>query len=287
MGFPLEGEKPRFPLNKRAGDGPEGIEEDGEEEEEDGDVAAGVTTANPSLGLMNGCFPFLRRPSRESPPSAHGDSSHRRLVRGHSEGPGAGSVPATAAAARPPPVPKPIDISGLSLQFAGPERREKRPLSFVESLGPPEGTVVYTVQKGDTLSGIAIAHGCKVEAIRRLNKLPLSSNLPITDSLIVPVEPGRPVRLPVRDEEKDKKNRVRALAARFVGMAGEVAGGVTEDEAVVYIELAGGSLEAAIEAWKRDVEWERSGKGGKPEPSPIEAPLLPTQPQVVHDLIEF
>lgn len=85
-----------------------------------------------------------------------------------------------------------------------PQLRKADPAPALKKPTPSDKDVAYTVVGGDTLSGIAYAHGVKVAAIKSANGLS-SDKLQVGQKLTIPAPSKKPAEKPTAPKEKASK----------------------------------------------------------------------------------
>jgi LysM repeat protein len=114
-----------------------------------------------------------------------------------------------------------------------------------------DGTVVFnqpsivehTVLPNDTLQGLCLRYGCSLVNVRRMNMFS-GNNIQVKSKLLIPINAGIAITPQIETEE--------VLLQRFKNLTNE-----GNEEARLYLTENNWKLDAAVNAWKADSQWEQ------------------------------
>lgn len=119
--------------------------------------------------------------------------------------------------------------------------------------------IIHNVAMTDTLVGVALYYQVKIEDIQRANNL-TSHQIFHHKVLLIP-RPDRPLARPERPPVEQSEEQIKARKAKQVKLFQQMSG-VNAEEAKYYMELCEYRIDAAMEEWKTDSNWEAQNEKG-------------------------
>eukprot|EP00026_Physarum_polycephalum_P014198 Phypoly_transcript_14688.p1 GENE.Phypoly_transcript_14688~~Phypoly_transcript_14688.p1 ORF type:complete len:260 (+),score=41.96 Phypoly_transcript_14688:120-899(+) len=134
---------------------------------------------------------------------------------------------------------------------------QKPPLNVTDEF------ILYDVQFGDTLAGIAIRFHTNAGKLKQLNRLVTNDEVHTRKTILIPRHPTQ-TPLPPKQTATPKSSSPIDLVVRKTG--------VSREEAKFYLEENGGVVAHAVAAIKQDEEWDEEQKtpGGEEDEDEFE-----------------
>jgi len=115
--------------------------------------------------------------------------------------------------------------------------------------------VKYVVKSTDTIVGLGLRFGVKVDEIKALNRLTNESDIWTRRFLLLPFRVKAALEEPSKEEKAAQELRMRRLLLRRFMRA---SGCSSEPEALYYLEMSEFNYDSAIANYRDDIAWEES-----------------------------
>jgi len=115
--------------------------------------------------------------------------------------------------------------------------------------------VKYVVKSTDTIVGLGLRFGVKVDEIKALNRLTNESDIWTRRFLLLPFREKAALEEPSKEEKAAQELRMRRLLLRRFMRA---SGCSSEPEALYYLEMSEFNYDSAIANYRDDIAWEES-----------------------------
>jgi len=135
-------------------------------------------------------------------------------------------------------------------------------IAFTPSTGDPvltseskvllEDFIIYEVQFGETLAGIAIRFHCNAGNLKQINRLVNNEELYSRKTILIPKNPAKPPLPPPSPSLQARTSPVDQFIAKT---------GASREEALFYLEDNGWVVDHAVAAMVQDSEWDMKEGG--------------------------